>query len=177
MDLEVSHVNLQRGTTNIETVRLDVEETQLTRDHKRQVMGVGAVTPPPAILSSPIGSGSCCPYLRPPPLTSPSICSVYTISPYMHVCAGTAVRGLLPTVFPSAAFSSELPIPNFSSIDTLQEDTAKQPRLSAEFPEFHAAHRGGSSSHADTFYPPALKAHCETCAAFLSMSFPREKRE
>lgn len=113
MDSEVSPPNLQRGTTNTATVQLDVEETQLTRDlgHKRQVMGAGFH--PDHFLSHPRRSAtilhfyvSCWFSLHPLPITSRSICSIYNVSPYMPVCPGTAVRGLLPTVFPSAAFSA-----------------------------------------------------------------------
>lgn len=85
----------------------------------------------------------------------------------MHVCPGNAVRGLLPTVFPSAAFSLELPIPNFSSVDALREDAAKQSGLSAEFSEF--------SSHAATSYPVALKAHCENVRRISFDVFPSRK--
>lgn len=135
MDLKVSHANLQRKTTNTAAMQLDVEETQLTRDqvHKRQVIGGGDFTLPPAVSSSPFRHSavfcvSCCPSLHPPPIKSPSICSVYSVSPYMPVCSGTAVRDLLPTVFPSAAFSSELPIPNFPKVSTLCKKTRRSSR-------------------------------------------------
>lgn len=157
MDLEVSRANLQRETTNTAAVQLDVEETQLTGDlvHKRQVMGRqggGGFNPPPAVSSSLVGRGAafrvrCCSSLHPPPITSPSICSVYSVSPYTPVCPGTAARSLLPTVFPSAAFSSELPIPNFPKC---RRFTRRRGGEGAEgvgaFGEFRATRCDGSRS-------------------------------
>lgn len=66
----------------------------------------------------------------PPPITSPSICVTYSASPYTPVRPGTAARGPLPTVFPSAALTQSCQFQILSKVSTrslLQEDAATRP--------------------------------------------------
>lgn len=68
--------------------------------------------------------------LYPPPITSPSICITYSASPYTPVRPGTAARGPLPTVFPSAALARSCQFQILSNVSTrslLQEDAATRP--------------------------------------------------